>query len=189
MKRFYNLETFPILNIFNVEEIKEELQNSEWYDWPEYNLWNKKGDDWKICPLFGFNAWRNDNKFPKLIGKLKTIPGLRTATFSRLGPGTTLKAHYGWASLSNFVLRCQLGIEIPTDGKSGVIVEKEIQNVEQDQWVIFDDSKLHSGFNHGSTDRVVLILDIERPKGVPLGQSKSKDPKDILQFIDAMKKL
>ena len=187
---FDQKETFPFLDIIsdNFSIIEKELKNSEWFDWPEYNLWNKKGFQWQISPLFGFGIWLEDDNFQETIKILKKIPGLKTAIFSRIGTKTRLNPHQGWASLSNEVLRCQLGIKIPTDGKSGIVVENEFRQVEKGKWLIFDDSKIHSALNEGSSDRIVLILDIERPKWVAKGKSKVKETLALKKFIEQFKR-
>ena len=51
---------------------------------------------------------RECSRLPLATRLLRAIPGVRTALFSRLGPGTRLAPHRGWASLANHVLRCHL---------------------------------------------------------------------------------
>lgn len=43
----------------------------------------------------------------------KVGPTLRTALFSKLGPGARISSHRGWADLANHVLRCHLGLVVP----------------------------------------------------------------------------
>jgi Aspartyl/Asparaginyl beta-hydroxylase len=42
------------------------------------------------------------------------LPTARTALFSRLGAGTRISSHRGWAELANHVLRCHLSLVVPT---------------------------------------------------------------------------
>ena len=114
---------------------------------------------------------------------LKSIPNLKTAIFSRLGPHTTLKKHKGWAGLSNHVLRCHMGIEVPI-GKSGISVEDSFRYVRKAKWVVFDDSKDHSGINETDEYRTVLLLDIDRPWWVKNGQSDIPDTPEMKKFIE-----
>ena len=138
--------------------------------------------------MYGFDTWKEDNNFIKTIALLKQIPGIKTALFSRLGPGTKLTPHQGWASLANIVLRCHLGISIPDDGKGGVTVENEFHQIEKGKWLVFDDSKMHTGSNEGSTDKIILLVDIERPEWIAKGKSKVRDTQELKSFIEAMKK-
>jgi hypothetical protein len=192
-QRYYEQkDIYPFLSNFNehFSEIRKEIENCVWFQWPEKYLWNKKGDDWKVYPFYGFETWnKNIEKFPILCQLLKEVPGLKTAILSRLGPNTHLKPHQGWADLANHVLRCQLGIYIPTDAKSGVTVEGEFKQVKENEWIVFDDSKMHTGLNEGTTDRIVLLLDIERPDYIEKGKSKVKNTNELNHFIEQMKKI
>lgn len=191
--RFYDpYTTFPYLSNLadprNFEVIIKELKDADWYQWPEKELWNKPGDDWTVCPLFGFGHWNVESakKFPQTVQLLKEIPGLRTAIFSRLGPKTKLQPHQGWASLANEVLRCHLGVIVPSDGRSGVEVEEEFRQIRERDWITFDDSKLHIGVNEGSTERIVLLIDINRPWWVRWGKSTVNETAELTNFLDTV---
>jgi aspartyl/asparaginyl beta-hydroxylase (cupin superfamily) len=191
MNFFDQKSLFPFLDELttNIPLIEEELKRGDWYNWPEKSLWDKPGYEWQVCPLFGFGIWRDDKMFPKLIPLLKKIPGIKTALFSRLSAGTKLKPHQGWASLANTVLRCHLGLIVPTDGKSGIIVAGEFQQINQGKWLVFDDSKTHSGINEGSTDKLILLVDIERPSHIPRGKSQVGNSKELINFVNSIKQL
>ena len=169
----------------NINDIISELEqyNSNWYNWPEKDLYLGL-TDWKIIPMYGFNVWVDSvvPHFPKTIQMLKQIKGLRTAIFSALGPKTILKPHYGWPILANDVLRCHLGLIVPEN--CGIWVENEKHEQKYGEWLVFDDSKLHSGFNMSEQKRIVLLLDIERPINVPKGQSKGHETNELGEFIE-----
>jgi hypothetical protein len=113
-------------------------------------------------------------------------PGLRTALFSRLGPGTVLAPHDGWAELSNHVLRCHLALSIPAapPGCSGVAVEGLAQPHSQGSVLCFDDSRVHSGFNTSPTqERTVLIIDMARPAGVRPGRATEGATRELADFM------
>lgn len=172
----------------NFYSIQEELSQADWFNWPEKNLWNQPGDDWKVCALYGFGRWhpKNVDKFPKTVELLKQIPGLRTAIFSRLGPNTRLQPHHGWASLANEVLRSHMGIVVPKDGRSGVEVEGEFKQVKHGDWFTFDDSKEHIGVNETKEDRIVLLIDINRPWWVRWGRSTVGNTQELNKFLKQM---
>jgi aspartyl/asparaginyl beta-hydroxylase (cupin superfamily) len=191
-RRFYDdpFEVFPQLKILvdNYEIIeKEYLADTGYkqYDWPEKDLYTKeKGHDWKVVPLYGFGIWNKQyaKKFSQTIKLLKDIRGLRTAIFSKLGPRTKLNKHQGWASLANEVLRCHMGIVVPK-GRSGVEVEDEFRQIKKGEWIVFDDSKIHIGVNNTNNDRVVLLLDIERPQWVKKGKSRVNNTPELKSFL------
>lgn len=194
-QRFYQnpYKVFPHLEMLanNFELIEREFLGSEYkiYDWPEEYLYTKEeGHDWKVVPLYGFGVWNAEysTTFPKTIELIRSIPGLRTAIFSKLGPRTELNKHRGWSGLANEALRCHMGIVIPdpdTKGRSGVAVEDEFRQITKGEWIVFDDSKEHIGVNDTDENRVVLLLDIERPWWVKKGESKIQDTPELLDFV------
>ena len=194
--RFYDPNIFQTLksiqNSYEVilKEFDQHYKNLE-IEWPEKNLYNKsKSELWNIIPLYGFGIWneRISSYFPETISSIKKIPGLKTAIFSRLGPNTQLKKNQGWKTLSNKVLRCQMGIKIPKNARSGIEVEDVFKQVEIGRFVVFDDSKMHVGVNEShDEDRVVLILDIERPWWVQNGKSKIEETSEVHTLIADVK--
>ena len=80
---------------------------------------------------------------PKTVELLKRMPNIKTALYSRLGPHTELALHRGWADLSNHVLRCHLPFIVPGDKQCGAWVEEEVQFHKVNDFIVFDDSKLH----------------------------------------------
>ena len=88
-------------------------------------------------------------------------------------------------SLSNNVLRCHYGIKVPNE--CYIYVETEKQQMLDNEIIVFDDSKLHSAGNFSNEDRIVLILDIERPDYIEKGKSESKDTQELLSFINSFK--
>lgn len=191
-QRFYDYKkVYPELEVFkdNRNKILEEvnkINNNEWKDWPEKNLY-AQDMSWKVFPFFGFGIWidHNCNKCPEISKIIKNIPNLRTASLSKLDPGTKLTPHQGWASLSNNVLRCHYGIIVPDD--CYIYVESEKQQMLKNEIIVFDDSKTHSAGNFSNDERIVLILDIERPDFVEKGKSECKDTQELLSFVKSFK--
>jgi aspartyl/asparaginyl beta-hydroxylase (cupin superfamily) len=201
---FYDyLKVYPELKILKsnrsiiMEEMLSNIKKSSmsfdknWIPWPEKNLYTEDMD-WKIIPFYGFNIWvkKNCNKYPKLYNVLKNIKGLRTAIISKLGKKTVLNKHQGWAKLSNNVLRVQYGLIVPKECYLGVsdlpgIEEKRMVN--NDDIIVFDDSKLHWAENNSDQDRIVLILDIDRPNYIKKGKSTVIETPELLNFINKFK--
>jgi hypothetical protein len=171
---------------------------AHWHAWPETALYMRDaGHAWSVIPLcYTFPAdgsaatqWVASASaiLPATCAALRAAlgPALRTALFSRLGPGTTLAPHDGWAELSNHVLRCHLPVDIPQQpGCSGVAVEGRRQCHQAGALLCFDDSRVHSGFNeHPTRDRTVLIFDLARPQGVRPGSATEGATRELENFM------
>ncbi|MDQ3206335.1 MAG: aspartyl/asparaginyl beta-hydroxylase domain-containing protein [Pseudomonadota bacterium] len=78
---------------------------------------------------------------------------------SRLRPGVLLPPHYG---LSNIKLTVHMAIELPPQGCS-ITVGGITRTWPLDDFLIFDDSFLHTAANRSQQDRTVLILDVWHP--------------------------
>jgi beta-hydroxylase len=194
-KPFYSIsEVYPNLNIFNYDfnnilfEVNNIIDKSNWIDWPEYNLLsyenNNNNKKWTIFPFKIFGKWydKNIKLCPKINLLLQNVPELINASLSRLSAETSLEPHQGWANLSNYILRCHLGIIIP--GNSYIYCDNEKRKQEINKWIIFDDSKLHWADNNSNSDRIVLILDIKRPNYIKLGQSNIEETSELKEFIN-----
>jgi beta-hydroxylase len=203
-QEFYDKTIFPELNLINNKIIKEELnnyinKNNTWTEWPEYELWKNNNHNnqysWTVIPLiaFGKPCVKNINMFPQTMNQIKQIPNVITAGFSKLGPGTKLSYHKGWAKLSNNVLRCHLGLVVPKK-KCKILVTKDnnypnLTNIKamyqkENKWIIFDDSLFHSASNDSNQDRIVLILDIIRPPHIKLGTSDITYSEELDNFMN-----
>jgi aspartyl/asparaginyl beta-hydroxylase (cupin superfamily) len=78
---------------------------------------------------------------------------------SRLAPGVVLPPHHG---LSNIKLTVHLPIDIPAHGCS-ITVAGETRVWSRDDFLIFDDSFLHSAKNESDLSRTVMIFDVWHP--------------------------
>lgn len=194
---FYTTEVCPTFNEIHQHrgEILAELQSAKkWNPWPERGLYANDGD-WKVFPFYAFGIWVEENcdKLPVLSKFIKDIPGLKLATLSKLSAGMKLKPHRGWGNHSNFVLRCHYGLRVPvgcyieiTDHKTGKV---ERQYHGEDEWMVFDDSEIHMAANESDEDRIILIIDIDRPEDVQLGNSTVGDTTELKNIVEYFKKL
>lgn len=196
-KKFYDpYKTFPVLSTIHpyYSHISSEVTNlcnqpHEWLQWPEKELYTVE-DGWKVYPIFVFGKWStNCPNVPYITQFLKGVPGLKIAALSRMKPKVKLTPHQGWASHSNNILRCHYGIHVPSgcyiSVKEGEIEEKVYQ--QNDEWLVFDDSKEHYAENMSDVERIVLIIDIERPKNIKKGCSTIADSKEFLEIVNAFK--
>lgn len=175
-------------------EMLENVMNvyyDEWKDWPEKNLYQNNGT-WKIFPFYAFGIWEKDNckKCPEIYKFIKQINGLKLATLSKLSPGMKLTPHEGWGFHSNHVIRCHYGLIVPENCYISVSDgdREEIRYHNKFEWVIFDDSKTHYAENKSNFDRIVLIIDVERPSWIKTGVSKVGDSKELLEIVDYFEK-
>lgn len=166
------------------------VMDSKWYDWPELELYQRQGK-WKIFPFFAFGIWEmeNCNKCPAIYNFLKQIPNLKLATLSKLTAGMKLKPHRGWGNHSNNVIRCHYGLVVPQNCYISVIDDKneKIMYHNKFKWLLFDDSKIHYAENKSNHDRIVLIIDVERPSHIKKGTSQVGDSKELLEVINYFK--
>ncbi|MCB9766171.1 MAG: aspartyl/asparaginyl beta-hydroxylase domain-containing protein [Alphaproteobacteria bacterium] len=152
-------------------EIRAELDavrdGPGWFPWVENDLYDSDVD-WQILPIYGFDKLNVDaaRALPRTCAALAQVPGLRTALFSRISPMGALNPHLGPPLHSNFVLRAQLGVDVP--GEAGVVCDGEERLVEEGRVLMFDDLLLHTGFNRADRPRTVLICDVDRPGTPPL---------------------
>lgn len=85
-------------------------------------------------------------------------PHAPEAFVSRLLPGTELPPHHG---LSNIKLTAHLPVDLPPG--CGIVVDGETRTWQAGDFLVFDDSFLHSAWNRGEHPRTVLIMDIWHP--------------------------
>ena len=183
----------------NIHTEMKQLLDTHWMEWPEKELYNNNNLDgsWTIIPLYGFGIWCKQfmNVLPCLYDFLKKMKGLKVAVISKLKPFSKLNPHQGWGFHSNKVLRCHYGIVLPykrTDSYICVMedfdsVDKSIQYHKQNDWIVFDDSKVHYAVNDSNEERIVLIVDLERPTLVEKGNAQNNSTEELLQFVTELK--
>ncbi len=203
-KRFYEVEeVYPELyKIYELNnKIEKEVRNimtnkDDWVDWPEKYLYDQNNSSWKIFPFYAFGTWvhKNCERCPVITNYLKSIPGLKLASLSKLSPGLKLEPHQGYAQHSNYILRCHYPIIVPKMKKSCVIKLAESYEsafesryYKKFKWVIFDDSKVHYVENSGESDRIVLLIDIERPSFVEVGKVVGGNSDELFQLVNYFK--
>lgn len=201
--KYFDVEIYPELkNIKKYKnkihiELNELLKNDliDWSDWPEKNLYNYKKNTWKIMPFYYYGYWVKNNckKMPILTNFLKSLKNIKIALLSVMSPKTTLKEHKGWCNHSNNVLRCHYGLKVPNNCYINVKNDNDIIGTikphRKNEWLIFDDSKLHYASNDSDYYRIVLIIDLDRPEFVPKGESEVGDTKELLEIIKYFKEL
>ncbi|MGI9482557.1 MAG: aspartyl/asparaginyl beta-hydroxylase domain-containing protein, partial [Hyphomicrobiales bacterium] len=131
------------------------------------------GTKWRTFILFGFGEKLEKNcaQAPVTASLLEKVPNLQTAWFSILGPNHHIPAHRG---VTTGILRAHLGVIVPKQAeKCRLRVLDEMVVWREGEMFVFDDTYEHEVWNDTDDERVVLILDFDRPMGV-LGRAFNK---------------
>lgn len=190
---FYDLDVIPSLRSLEenwqiiLGELKA-LERAHFVLWPERELYS--GDGWKVFGLlaFGRTLAQNCKLCPNTMRVLESIPGLVTAGFSRLVPGTKIAPHCGYDGYSGYFLRCHLGLEVPAESDCGLNVGPETRRWLPGKCLLFDDSFEHSAWNNGPGERTVLLMDVRnplRPEAPPGGWVLTQEIIDALRSFEA----
>jgi beta-hydroxylase len=126
-----------------------------------------RGDNWKtfVFRAFGESSARNCARCPRTAALLQAVPGLQSAWFSILAPGYHIPAHWG---ITKGLLRVHLGLIVPREReRCRMSVGDELVVWEEGRCVTFDDTHLHEVHNDTDQERVVLLLDFDRPMKLP----------------------
>jgi ornithine lipid ester-linked acyl 2-hydroxylase len=124
---------------------------------------------WELLPLRTHRGWVTPiaDYFPETVRILRRIPGLRCADLAVLRAGSAIAPHHGtnWG-----VLRAHLALRVP-GGRGRCELTFPADSVDQ-PWTdgeafIFDDMHEHSAVNERSGDRLVLLIEVDRPLPQP----------------------
>ncbi len=139
-----------------IREELTKLQESNFMPWPEKFLY-KKG--WDVFGLYAFGKKQEDNcsLCPQTTKLVEAIPGMTTAGFSSLVPGTHIAPHVGY---SQAVLRCHLGLIVPDN--CAIRVANQTKTWQEGKCLIFDDTYEHEAWNRSNSHRIVLLLDFKK---------------------------
>ena len=123
-------------------------------------------DMWKSFFLWGYGFAIEENiaRCPKTAAIVRGIPGLNSAFFSILAPGTHIPAHRG---VSKGLITCHLGLIVPADGDVRMRVNDRVVRWAEGETLVFDDTFDHEVWNETTGTRVVLLIQFERPLRQP----------------------
>ncbi len=170
---FVDIEYFPFLKEFEDrwEEIQSEVREVlkfrqhipgfQEISPDQYRIATAK--NWKTFILYGFGnkVERNCKQAPVTAEILGRVPKVQTAWFSILAPGYHIPAHTG---VTKGILRTHLGLIIPKEReKCRIRVGDQFMNWENGKVFVIDDFYDHEVWNDSDEERVVLLLDFNRP--------------------------
>lgn len=119
---------------------------------------------WKVVILFERGRKREEvcARLPRttaIIEAHRTVRSLAGLAYvSRLAAGSSVALHMG---PTNMRVRCHLGVAVPPG--CGIEVDGETREWTQGRCLVFDDSFRHRVWNAGSSERIVLIIDLWHP--------------------------
>lgn len=117
--------------------------------WRSFFLWG-----------YGYPAAENLQRCPNTTRVIEQIPGLNTAFFSILAPGTHIPDHRG---VTKALITCHLGLIVPRDGDVRMRVDDRIVRWAEGETLVFDDTYRHEVWNDTANTRVVLLIQFARP--------------------------
>ena len=155
-----------------LEELDNILYNEATNDKSYFGPWFETDiytGSWDVFGLYfdSRKLVKNCNFCPKTTALVESIPGMTTAGFSALAPGTEILPHVGY---TDKVLRCHLGLITPEPiQKEESLLATCALKVEDEVFVwlpgrafVFDDTKEHSAWNYGDRTRFILLIDFEK---------------------------
>ncbi len=126
--------------------------------------------DWHWSSLVDRGNPRPDMmaRCPRTSAVLQALPGLCVdgmpfgfAFFSTLAGGCRIAPH---TSPANLRVRVHLPLRVPEPELCGITVAGETRRWEVGRALVFDDAFVHSVYNDGAADRVVLLFDLWHPE-------------------------
>ena len=123
-------------------------------------------DKWRSFFLWGYGYPIEENlaRCPRTQDIVERIPGLNSAFFSILAPGTHIPEHRG---VTKGLITCHLGLIVPRDGDVRMRVHDRIVRWAEGETLVFDDTYQHEVWNDTDGTRVVLLIQFERPLKQP----------------------
>ena len=144
------------LNLIELQKISAAQQNDD----AGFNSFFKTG--WKRFYLKWYDASHPsaEKLCPNTVALLRSLPNVKAAMFAELPPGAKLNSHRDPFAGS---LRYHLGLVTPNSDSCFIDVDGQRYSWRDGEAVIFDETYIHWAKNEGTTNRVILFCDIERP--------------------------
>ncbi|WP_298688454.1 aspartyl/asparaginyl beta-hydroxylase domain-containing protein [uncultured Sphingomonas sp.] len=110
---------------------------------------------------YGYRVEANCDACPKTAAMIAKVPGLNSALFSILAPGTHIPPHTG---VTKAFLTCHLGLKVPQKAEDCAMhVDGQRVTWSEGKAIVFDDMYQHEVLNDTDEIRVVLLVQFRRP--------------------------
>ncbi|WP_299192534.1 aspartyl/asparaginyl beta-hydroxylase domain-containing protein [uncultured Erythrobacter sp.] len=124
-------------------------------------------NSWRSFFLIGYGnrVEANIARAPRTARLVEAIPGLNSAFFSILAPGSVITPHRG---VSKGFVTAHLGLKVPRDREAcWMRVDDKRLHWQEGKWLIFDDTYEHEVRNDSDEWRIILLCQVERPLRAP----------------------
>jgi aspartyl/asparaginyl beta-hydroxylase (cupin superfamily) len=182
--RFSLVSTDPVLDVrdfawtqalrANWQAIRAEAIAAAFDPYPAPSLSMISPDHRAIAPMhkwrsfflygYGYLVRENLDRCPETTRLVEAIPGLNSAFFSILAPGTHIPAHRG---VTKGLITCHLGLIVPRNGDARMRIDDRVVRWAEGETLVFDDTYDHEVWNDTSGTRVVLLIQFRRPLRQP----------------------
>jgi len=127
---------------------------------------------WRIYLLIAAGQPRElaARQCPGTLSALQSVPRIRNAMFSVLRSNAHITPHRG---AFKGILRYHLPLKVADPAKCRLRVGSETVSWHEGKSLIFDDTHEHEAWNDTAEDRVILMIDFERPLPTLLGAMNS----------------
>lgn len=121
---------------------------------------------WKSFFLqgYGYRVEENLRRCPHTAEAIARIPGLNSAFFSILDPGTHIPRHRG---VTKAIMTAHLGLVVPADPAAcRMQLADQMLHWAEGRTLVFDDTFHHEVWNDSDQLRAVLLIQFRRPVGL-----------------------
>ncbi len=147
--------------VYEVRKLREYIPGFQEVSPDQYRI--ATANNWKTLFLYGFGSRLESNckQAPITADIIGRSSKIHTAFFSILTPGYHIPAHTG---VTKGILRAHLGLIIPKEReKCRIRVGDQFKSWEAGKAFVIDDTYDHEVWNDTDEERVVLLLDFNRP--------------------------
>ncbi|BDI61099.1 aspartyl/asparaginyl beta-hydroxylase domain-containing protein [Qipengyuania nanhaisediminis] len=126
-----------------------------------------RDNSWRSFFLIGYGHRQEENiaRAPRTAELVSQVPGLNSAFFSILAPGSHIVPHRG---VTKAFFTAHLGLVVPAQpDRLWMRVGDERVHWEEGHWTIFDDTYEHEVRNDTEETRIILLCQVKRPLCAP----------------------
>ena len=126
-----------------------------------------KDNAWRSFFLIGYGHRQEENiaRAPRTAELVNRVPGLNSAFFSILAPGSEITPHRG---VTKAFITAHLGLVVPNErDKCWMRVDDRRVGWREGEWTMFDDTYEHEVKNETDETRIILLCQVERPLDQP----------------------